>query len=208
MNNKYEKLLSQFNSINKKETTLKSNLVKLEIDNEHYLNKIHQYEEEVSDLKDKLESYIENITIIQTEYEEYKSKQEDEIERLKHQLQEEKININILTKKNTKEKNLEKIEEKNDINGLERKLSWNEENNDNNPNSKKQSSKKIKNVILNEEDEKEHERLLESGRGRLNRIMTIQKINYNYGEVIANLKQRRERLAMFNQKIKKNSGKI
>ena len=208
MNNKYEKLLSQFNSINKKETTLKSNLVKLEIDNEHYLNKIHQYEEEVSDLKDKLESYIENITIIQTEYEEYKSKQEDEIERLKHQLQEEKININILTKKNTKEKNLEKIEEKNDINGLERKLSWNEENNDNNPNSKKQSSKKIKNVILNEEDEKEHERLLESGRGRLNRIMTIQKINYNYGEVIANLKQRRERLAMFNQKIKKNSGKV
>ena len=208
MNNKYEKLLSQFNSINKKETTLKSNLVKLEIDNEHYLNKIHQYEEEVSDLKDKLESYIENITIIQTEYEEYKSKQEDEIERLKHQLQEEKININILTKKNTKEKNLEKIEEKNDINGLERKLSWNEENNDNNPNSKKQSSKKIKNVILNEEDEKEHERLLESGRGRLNRIMTIQKINYNYGEVIANLKQRRERLAMFNQKIKKDSGKI
>ena len=208
MNNKYEKLLSQFNSINKKETTLKSNLVKLEIDNEHYLNKIHQYEEEVSDLKDKLESYIENITIIQTEYEEYKSKKEDEIERLKHQLQEEKININILTKKNTKEKNLEKIEEKNDINGLERKLSWNEENNDNNPNSKKQSSKKIKNVILNEEDEKEHERLLESGRGRLNRIMTIQKINYNYGEVIANLKQRRERLAMFNQKIKKKSGKI
>ena len=208
MNNKYEKLLSQFNSINKKETTLKSNLVKLEIDNEHYLNKIHQYEEEVSDLKDKLESYIENITIIQTEYEEYKSKQEDEIERLKHQLQEEKININILTKKNTKEKNLEKIEEKNDINGLERKLSWNEENNDNNPNNKKQSSKKIKNVILNEEDEKEHERLLESGRGRLNRIMTIQKINYNYGEVIANLKQRRERLAMFNQKIKKNSGKV
>ena len=38
--------------------------------------------------------------------------------------------------------------------------------------------------------------------------MTIQKINYNYGEVIANLKQRRERLAMFNQKIKKNSGKV
>lgn len=209
LNNKYEKLQAQINSSNKKETTLKSKLVNLEIDNDHYLNKIHQYEEEVADLKDKLEIYIENLTITQTDYEEYKTKKEDEIERLKQQLQEEKINVNVLIRKNTTEKNSkEKKEEKSDANGFERKLSWNEENNDNIPNGKKQSSKKIKKVLINEQDEIEHEKLLESGRSRTNRAMTIQKINCNYSEVIDNLRKRRERIAQFNQKIKKDSGKI
>ena len=209
LNNKYEKLQTQLNSSNKEETTLKSNMVKLEIDNEHYLNKIHQYEEEVADLKDKLETYIENLTITQTDYEEYRSKKEEEIERLKQQLQEEKINVNVLIKKNTKEQNSkDKNEDKVGENGLERKLSWNEENDDNKFGPKKQSSKKIKNILINEEDEKERERLLESGKGRVTRTMTIQKINYNYGGVIANLKQRRERLAIFNQKIKRDAGKL
>ena len=209
LNNKYEKLQTQLNSSNKEETTLKSNMVKLEIDNEHYLNKIHQYEEEVADLKDKLETYIENLTITQTDYEEYRSKKEEEIERLKQQLQEEKINVNVLIKKNTKEQNAkDKNEDKVGENGLERKLSWNEENDDNEFGPKKHSSKKIKNILINEEDEKERERLLESGKGRVSRTMTIQKINYNYGGVIANLKQRRERLAIFNQKIKRDAGKL
>ena len=73
---------------------------------------------------------------------------------------------------------------------------------------KKQSSKKIKKVLINEQDEIEHEKLLESGRSRSNRAMTIQKINCNYSEVIDNLRKRRERIAQFNQKIKKDSGKI
>ena len=51
LNNKLDELQSQFNSFISKDSTLKSKVVTLETDNDHYLNKIHQYEEEVSDLK-------------------------------------------------------------------------------------------------------------------------------------------------------------
>ena len=197
---------SKFKSSNKKETSLKSKLVTLETDNDHYLNKIHQYEEEVTDLKDSLENAIENLITTQTEFEEYRSKKEEEIERLRQSLQEEKENINALMKKNKKENNnISDIKENENINGFERKLSWNEINDNND--EKKSSGKKIKTKI-NEEDERERELMLESGRCRSNRAMTIQKSSYNFGEVISNLRQRRERLAIFNKKIKFNSGQI
>ena len=198
LNNKYEKLKSQLNSNNKKETTLKSKLIALETDNDLYLNKIHQYEEEVIDLKDNLENTVENLITTQIEFEEYKIKKEEEVERLRQQLQEEKNNVNVLMKNNKKEENEIKSEE-------QRNLSWNQmnfnnNNDDNNiPNEKKHLSKKIE---IKEEDEKEHEHLLELGRIRSNRAMTMQKNSYNFGEVIANLRQRRERLAILNKKIK------
>ena len=50
--------------------------------------------------------------------------------------------------------------------------------------------------------------MLEIGRARSNRAMTMQKISYNFGEVISNLRQRRERLSIFNKKIKQDSGQI
>ena len=180
----------------------------LETDNEHYLNKIHQYEEEVTDLKDSLENAIDNLITTQTEFEEYKSQKDEEIERLKQSLQEEKENINALMKKNKME-NDNNIKDKNEnINGFERKLSWNEVSNDNDNNKdKKVSGKKIK-TLINEDDERERELMLESGRCRSNRAMTIQKSSYNFGEVISNLRQRRERLAIFNKKIKFNTGQI
>ena len=212
LTNKYEKLESQFNSSNKKETTLKSKLVTLETDNDHYLNKIHQYEEEVTDLKDSLENAIENLITTQTEFEEYKTNKEEEIERLKQSLQEEKDNINALIKKNKYISNINIINENNEneigINE-ERKSSWNEGNynNEDIKDQEKFSSKKIKSLI-NEEDEREHELMLEIGRARSNRAMTMQKISYNFGEVISNLRQRRERLSIFNKKIKQDSGQI
>jgi DNA repair exonuclease SbcCD ATPase subunit len=207
LTNKYEQLQSQFKSINKKETTLKSKLVTLETDNDHYINKIHQYEEEVTDLKESLENYIENLITVQTDFDDYKNKKEEEIERLKKQLQEEKSNVRVLMLKNKNDNNVNKANEYNETFKIEdRKLSWSEDIEDDS-NEKKSSSKMIK-TLINEDDEKEHEKLLELGRTRSNRAMTMQKSSYNFGEIISNLRQRRERIAIFHNKIKNDSTKI
>ena len=110
-------------------------------------------------------------------------------------------------KKNKIENNNNTNDKSENINGFERKLSWSEVNSNNDNIEKKSSGKKIK-TIINEDDERELELMLESGRCRSNRAMTIQKSSYNFGEVISNLRQRRERLAILNQKIKFNSGQI
>ena len=207
LTNKYEQLQSQFKSINKKETTLKSKLVTLETDNDHYINKIHQYEEEVTDLKESLENYIENLITVQTDFDDYKNKKEEEIERLKKQLQEEKSNVRVLMLKNKNDNNVNKANEYNEtLKKDDRKLSWSEDIEDDS-NEKKSSSKMIK-TLINEDDEKEHEKLLELGRTRSNRAMTMQKSSYNFGEIISNLRQRRERIAIFHNKIKNDSTKI
>ena len=207
LTNKYEQLQSQFKSINKKETTLKSKLVTLETDNDHYINKIHQYEEEVTDLKESLENYIENLITVQTDFDDYKNKKEEEIERLKKQLQEEKSNVRVLMLKNKNDNNVNKANEYNEtLKKDDRKLSWSEDIEDDS-NEKKTSSKMIK-TLINEDDEKEHEKLLELGRTRSNRAMTMQKSSYNFGEIISNLRQRRERIAIFHNKIKNDSTKI
>ena len=207
LTNKYEQLQSQFKSINKKETTLKSKLVTLETDNDHYINKIHQYEEEVTDLKESLENYIENLITVQTDFDDYKNKKEEEIERLKKQLQEEKSNVRVLMLKNKNDNNVNKANEYNEtLKKDDRKLSWSEDIEDDS-NEKKTSSKMIK-TLINEDDEKEHEKLLELGRTRSNRAMTMQKNSYNFGEIISNLRQRRERIAIFHNKIKNDSTKI
>ena len=207
LTNKYEQLQSQFKSINKKETTLKSKLVTLETDNDHYINKIHQYEEEVTDLKESLENYIENLITVQTDFDDYKNKKEEEIERLKKQLQEEKSNVRVLMLKNKNDNNVNKANEYDEtLKKEDRKLSWSEDIEDDS-NEKKTSSKMIK-TLINEDDEKEHEKLLELGRTRSNRAMTMQKSSYNFGEIISNLRQRRERIAIFHNKIKNDSTKI
>ena len=74
LNNKIDELNSKYSTIGKKETTLKSKVVTLETDNDHYLNRIHQYEEEVADLKDNLENTIENLIMTQNDFEKYKNK--------------------------------------------------------------------------------------------------------------------------------------
>ena len=206
LTNKYEKLEAHIKSINKKETTLKSKVVTLETDNDHYLNKIHQYEEEVTDLKDNLENTIENLITIQTEFEEYKIKKEDEIERLKKTLQEEKENINALMKKNKIENNSKEENMDEDKKEFERKFSWNESNLNNNIiYDEKKLNEKKKKTITNQKYEEELDSMLERGRGRPNRAMTILKPSYNFSEVISNLRKRRERLAILNKKIKGES---
>ena len=99
LNNKLEELQSQFKAINNKELKLKSQVVHLENDNDHYLNRIHQYEEEVTDLKDNLENATENLIMAQKDFEDYKAQKEEELERLKSKLQEEQNNVKALMNK-------------------------------------------------------------------------------------------------------------
>lgn len=224
LNNKLDQLQSLFKSINKKETTLKSKVVTLETDNDHYLSKIHQFEEEVSDLKNTLESTIENLITTQNDFEEFKNKKEEEIERLKLKLQEEKSNVNALMSKKEERPRHNRMkscingpikEENEDLaldeevgGGLKRKLSWNDDDH----------MEKRQKTIDNDEDEidevhkkqmeSEQERWLEFGGGRLNRARTIQKNTVNFGQVVSKLRKRKEELVLLNKKIKKDAAKI
>ena len=224
LNNKIDELQSQFKSINKKETTLKSKVVTLETDNDHYLNKIHQYEEEVADLKDNLENTMENLITTQNDFEEYKIKKEEELQRLKTNLQEEKDNVKALMKKKLISKNNKlKIPEPNEDNNTnsedeeehvpERTLSWNLNENEKvrlrgrnpraNINKDNNNEKKITNEM-----EREQEIMLEKGTVRSNRAQTMIIGSYKFGEVLSKIRKKREELAKLNKKIKKDTAKL
>ena len=187
LNNKIDELHSQYKSINKNETSLKSKVVTLETDNDHYLSKIHQYEEEVTDLKDHLENTLENLITTQNEYEEYKAKKEEELERLKKILQEEKDNVKALMNKKLFNKKLQ-------TNKLEIK-----ENDD------------VVEIIANNdkkdeinEDEIEEKKVKLRGRAknkRGNKTQENKNIN-KYGDFVNKLRKRKEEISKFNQKIK------
>ena len=228
LNNKIDQLQAQFNSINKKETTLKSKVVTLETDNDHYLNKIHQYEEEVTDLKDNLENTIENLITIQNDFDEYKSKKEEELERLKKVLQEEKDNVKALMNKNFIQKhnglqsnkindtyeNNEFDDLEKDEDNIERTLSWNDETFDK-VRSRGRFVKYDKNNEINSDKkytknelEKEQEYMMENGGGRNNRAMTMAIGSYNFGELFSKLRKRKEELVQFNKRIKRDAAML
>ena len=221
LNNKLDQLQSQFKSSNKNQTTLKSKVVTLETDNDHYLNKIHQYEEEVSDLKNNLENTFESLITTQNDFEEYKNKKEEEIERLKLKLQEEKGNVTALISRNEFRQhkrlkscfNGQKIEDeelKNDdeVNIIERKLSWNEHEHIKTNSPKKINEKNINKKNDYNEVEKKQEYAPEFGKCRISRAMTIQKGPIKFGDVLTKLRRRKNELVKLNKKIKKEADKI
>lgn len=206
LNNKLDQLQSQFKSINKKETTLKSKVVTLETDNDHYLSKIHQYEEEVTDLKDNLENTIESLITTQNDFEEYKNKKEEELERLKLKLQEEKDNVkalmnNKLTKKHTP---LITIKNEGETEGLKpiEEISFGNQNEKVILRGKKPQKDNIKGNQVDNEQENEW------FRGRIGRAMTLQKNSYNFGDLFDKLRRRKEELVKFNKYIKKDAEKF
>ena len=221
LNNKLDELNSKFKSIDKKETTLKSKVVTLETDNDHYLNKIHQYEEEVADLKEKLENSIENLIMTQNDFEKYKNRKEEELQRLKLNLQEEKGTITALMnqkgfnkharlkssinlKKNVDNEELKETK----IEAEKRKLSWNEEKKIV-KGGKKDNGNQLNRLNTDVFDiDQQFDLIIEKGLGRNNRSMTIQKTNYDIGDIFSRMRKRREELVKFNQKIKRDHAKF
>ena len=222
LNNKIDELESKFNSIGKKETTLKSKVVTLETDNDHYLNKIHQYEEEVTDLKDNLENTIENLIMTQNDFEKYKNKKEEELERLKLKLQEEKGTVRALMSqkkllKHSRLKssiNLKKNEDNDEleetkIEVAKRKLSWSEESNLRHQNQNNEMKKETNKYNIEEYDiDKQFDLFVEMGNGRNSRAMTLQKTKYNFGDILSKMRKRKEELVKFNQQIRLDSAKF
>ena len=62
------------------------------------LKKNREYEFEIEDLKGKLEETMEDLITTQTEFEEYKNKSKEEIQRYKEKLEDEKNNNDVLEK--------------------------------------------------------------------------------------------------------------
>ena len=217
LNNKIDELQAKFNSIGKKETTLKSKVVTLETDNDHYLNKIHQYEEEVTDLKDNLENTIENLIMTQNDFEKYRNKKEEELERLKIKLQEEKGNVRALINKNRLNKhsrlrssiNLKQNEDNDELKETKievsnRKLSWSQESNlrQNNKNDIRKKESNKNNNIEDFDIDKQFDLFVVMGKGRYNRSMSLQKTKYNFADILLKMRKRKEELVKFNQKMK------
>ena len=90
-----------------------------------------------------------------------------------------------------------------------RNLSWDINDLLNKKNIKKENNNE--NEIKNQERnkvEKEQEYMVEFGKGRFNRAMTLQRSNIKFGEVLSNLRKRKEELVELNKKIKKDAAKI
>ena len=197
LNNKLDELQSQFNAINNKEITLKSKVVHLEKDNDHYLDRIHQYEEEVSDLKYNLENATENLILAQDDFEEYKKQKEEELERLKLQLQEEQNNVKALMSKKLKPHKLE-ISDPNPIEGSDDGIFVFK------GSSTKEEIEEIKPL---ENEKKPQMRLRGRKPGRKDKQDDKKKVKgnneFNHMEELSKLKKRREKIAKFMNQIKK-----
>ena len=93
LNKKNEILEEQMNKMNQSKNVVTNKIVGLENDNDHYLNKIREYESYLEDLQLKLENALEENISLQTDYETYKQKTEDELIRKDEILKEYKNEI-------------------------------------------------------------------------------------------------------------------
>jgi len=185
LNNKLDELQFQFKEKGQNEKNLKSKVVNLENDNDHYVNRIHQYEEEVADLKDNLENATENLIIAQKDFQDYKVEKEEELERLKLQLQEEKNNVKALLNKKLIPKKIQVSK----------------------PNEEFEDNFKNKEEIIEfcGEDHSQKEKSMLRGKRpkRKNEKQISQNENYqNSCNALSQLKKRREKISIFKSKIK------
>ena len=208
LNNELSQLKSKCRSSNMQQSNLKSKVVTLETDNDHYLNKIHQYEEEVTDLKDTLENTIENLITTQTEFEDYKIKMEENLQRLREELQEEKDNVNALTKKEKKINKNGNINNKKKIIIEEIQDKKNDEEEDIGKTSFNRYSilQNYNNIKMEDDDNEEEEKENECDRRKLRyRAFTMKRSSkINYDSFVANLRKRRDELVQLNFHLKKN----
>ena len=110
-----DKLKEDIKRIREEKKIKESKIVFLENDNEHYQNKIRQFEAIIDDLNTQLESTLEENITLQTEFEIYKQTTSEEIMRKEEELQDCKSDLinkeKIIQQLNTK-KIMQKIEEK------------------------------------------------------------------------------------------------
>ena len=110
-----DKLKEDIKKIKEEKKLKESKIVFLENDNEHYQNKIRQFEAIIDDLNSQLESTLEENITLQTEFEMYKQTTSEELMRKDEELQDCKSDIinkeKIIQQLNTK-KIMRELEEK------------------------------------------------------------------------------------------------
>ena len=110
-----DKLKEDIKRIREEKKLKESKIVFLENDNEHYQNKIRQFEAIIDDLNIQLESTLEENITLQTEFEIYKQSTSEELMRKEEEVQDCKSDIinkeKIIQQLNSK-KIMKKIEEK------------------------------------------------------------------------------------------------
>ena len=110
-----DKLKEDIKKIKEEKKLKESKIVFLENDNEHYQNKIRQFEAIIDDLNSQLESTLEENITLQTEFEVYKQTTSEELMRKDEELQDCKSDIinkeKIIQQLNTK-KIMRELEEK------------------------------------------------------------------------------------------------
>ena len=93
-----------------------SKIVRLEKDNDHYQNKIRQYEAIIVDLNEQIENTLEENITLQTEYELYKQTTKEELIRREEELKDYKNDIT------NKDKIIQRINKKNIMKNIQNKL--------------------------------------------------------------------------------------
>ena len=91
---------------------LKGKVVNLEMENENFENSLRMSESIIMDLEQKLDTSLEEVALLQSELEEIKNHSQEQIERLKQQVEETNLELQIKEREMKKMKFMQLIKEK------------------------------------------------------------------------------------------------
>jgi len=116
LNKQIEKLKSENKKMKEDKNLVKERIITLEKDNDHYQNQIRQDKALIDDLKDQLESALEENITLQTEFELYKQKNEETLIRKEQEIKDYKNDIinkeKIIQRLNDKRNNIKELKQK------------------------------------------------------------------------------------------------
>lgn len=116
LNKQIEKLKSENKKMKEDKSLVKERIITLEKDNDHYQNQIRQDKALIDDLKDQLESALEENITLQTEFELYKQKNEETLIRKEQEIKDYKNDIinkeKIIQRLNDKRNNIKELKQK------------------------------------------------------------------------------------------------
>ena len=187
LNKTNDRLSNEVKRLKEEKSIFDSKIVSLENDNEHFQNKIREYEALVEDLENQIESALEENITLQTEFETYKQttgdkliRKDDEIRDIKNDLLnkdkfiqrlQSRINSGILVKNIQKNFIENKTKEKRRLTLFPGKLG---EENDlyiiNNEKERYNSNKNKNNLNPSNEENKSRKSVFTSGLGSLSRL--------------------------------------
>ena len=114
LNKQNDRLSNEIKRLKEEKTLFDSKIVTLENDNEHFQNKIREFEALTEDLENQLESALEENITLQTEFETFKQSTGDQLIRKDEELRDIRNDLN------NKEKFLQRIQRGNNLKELQK----------------------------------------------------------------------------------------